>query len=307
MKTSTLATAVCLVLATSACNKPEPSSKIIAPGDTIAVVNGQPISKAAFDVLAEEVNERRGENKIPDDKILEELIKRELLSQDLLASGATKNPKLAARIENAERMMLSQAAAEAFIETVVITDEEAKKEYDQEVGAMQNTEYRARHILVDSEAEAKDIIAKLGKGEKFEALAKKYSKDPGSKDKGGELGWFNPKQMVESFSKAVMALKNGDTTQEPVQSQFGWHIINREESREQPPAPFDSVKDQLKGMIQSKKLQDKIGQLQSKATIERKQPQAAKDQAAAPKADAAKPEEDDKDDQGVASEKNATP
>ena len=215
-----------------------------------------------------------------------------------MASGAVKsNPKLAARIENAERMMLSQAAAEAFIETAQVSDEEAKKEYDQEVGAMQNTEYRARHILVDSEAEAKDIIAKLAKGEKFEALAKKYSKDPGSKDKGGELGWFNPKQMVESFSKAVMALNNGDTTQAPVQSQFGWHVINREESRDQPPAPFDAVKDQLKGMLQTKKLQDKIGDLQSKAKIERKLP-AASASPAAPAADAAKKAgENDQDDQ----------
>lgn len=301
MKTSTLGLAVAIVLATSACNKSEQSSKIIAPGDAVAVVNGQPISKAAFDVLSEEVNERRGENKIPDDKILEELIKRELLSQDLMASGAIKNPKLAARIENAERMMLSQAAAESFIETTQVSDEEAKKEYDQEVGAMQNTEYRARHILVDSEAEAKDVIAKLGKGEKFEALAKKFSKDPGSKDKGGELGWFNPKQMVEPFSKAVMALNNGDTTQEPVQSQFGWHVINREESRDQPPAPFDAVKDQLKGMLQTKKLQDKIGQLQSKAKIEKKLPAAAEAKpaaAAAPAADAAVQKDDDQDDQG---------
>jgi peptidyl-prolyl cis-trans isomerase C len=276
MKLTLLAAAVAATLATTGCGKSNSSAKVVAPGDVIAVVNGQPISKAAFDVLAEEVNERRGENKIPDDKILEELIKRELLSQDLMASGGTKDPKLAARIENAERMMLSQAAAEAFVETVVVTDEEAKKEYDQEVGSMQRTEYRARHILVDSEAEAKDLIARLSKGEKFEALAKKASKDPGSKDKGGELGWFSPQQMVEPFAKAVMALGNGETTQTPVQSQFGWHVITREESRDQPPAPFDTVKDQLKGMLQTKKLQDKIGELMSKAKIERKVPPAAK-------------------------------
>lgn len=289
MKISTLAAAVAVAVVATACGKSDTQPKIVATGDVIATVNGKPISKASFDILAEEVNERRGENKIPDEKIVDELIKRELLSQDLVTSDAIKDQKLAAKIENAERMLLSQAAAEVFIESAEVSDADLKKEYDDRVGPMQKTEYRARHILVDSEAEAKDIIAKLGKGEKFEALAKKFSKDPGSKDKGGELGWFNPQQMVEPFSNAVVALKNGETTQTPVQSQFGWHIITREESREQAPPPFDAVKDQLKSMVQTKKLQDKISALQAKAKIDRKAPAAAAAPApaAAPAKDAA--------------------
>jgi peptidyl-prolyl cis-trans isomerase C len=235
-------------------------------------VNGKPISKAAFEILSDEVNERRGENKVPDDKIIEELIKRELLSQEIAASGALKDPKFAAKIENAQRMMLSQAAAEQFIETVQVTDEDLKKEYDERVGPMKTAEYKAKHILVETEQAAKDIIAKLAKGEKFDALAKKLSKDPGSKDKGGDLGWFSPQQMVAPFSEAVIALKNGETTQTPVQSQFGWHVIQREESREQAPPPFDAVKDQLKNMVQTKKLQEHITALQTKAKVENKLP-----------------------------------
>lgn len=244
--------------------------EVVAVGESVAIVNGKPISKAAFEILAEEVNERRGDNKVPDDKIVEELIKRELLSQEIAASGLLKDPKFAAKIESAQRMLLSQAAAEEFIGKVEVSDEDLKKEYDQRVGPMKNTEYKAKHILVETEKEAKDIIAKLQKGEKFDALAKKLSKDPGSKDRGGDLGWFSPQQMVQPFSEAVMALKNGETTQAPVQSQFGWHVIQREESREQAPPPFDAVKDQLKSMIQTQKLQQHIADLQTKAKVENK-------------------------------------
>ena len=281
MKKYTLASAITLALLTAGCDKGSNTAQtvpgssapeVVAVGDVVATVNGKPISKAAFEILSDEVNERRGENKVPDDKIIEELIKRELLSQEIAASGAMKDPKFAAKIENAQRMMLSQAAAEQFIETVQVTDEDLKKEYDERVGPMKTAEYKAKHILVETEQAAKDVIAKLAKGEKFDALAKKFSKDPGSKDKGGDLGWFSPQQMVAPFSEAVIAMKNGETTQTPVQSQFGWHVIQREESREQAPPPFDAVKDQLKNMVQTKKLQEHMTALQTKAKVENKLP-----------------------------------
>lgn len=289
MSRYTLATAVTLALLAAGCEKSaDPSAvnqpkapaaaaaqapqAIVAVGEVVATVNGKPISKAAVEVLAQEVNERRGGNNIPEEKIVEELIKRELLSQEVAASGLMKDPKFAAKIENGQRMMLSQAAAEEFIGKVEVSDEELKKEYDERVGPMKTAEYKAKHILVETEKEAKDIIAKLTKGEKFDALAQKFSKDPGSKDKGGDLGWFSPQQMVPPFSEAVIAMKNGETTQTPVQSQFGWHVILREESREQAPPPFESVKDQLKNMVQTKKLQEHIANLQAKAKIENKLP-----------------------------------
>jgi len=300
MKKYTLASTITLALLTAGCDKGSNTAQtvpgssapeVVAVGDVVATVNGKPISKAAFEILSDEVNERRGENKVPDDKIIEELIKRELLSQEIAASGAMKDPKFAAKIENAQRMMLSQAAAEQFIETVQVTDEDLKKEYDERVGPMKTAEYKAKHILVETEQAAKDVIAKLAKGEKFDALAKKFSKDPGSKDKGGDLGWFSPQQMVAPFSEAVIAMKNGETTQTPVQSQFGWHVIQREESREQAPPPFDAVKDQLKNMVQTKKLQEHITALQTKAKVENKLPAKSADapKPAAPAPAGAKP------------------
>ena len=290
MKRIALIPAVGLTLLVAGCGQSENKGpQVVAAGDVVATVNGKAISKASFEILAQEVNERRGENKVPDDKIIDELIKRELLGQELLTADMAKDPQLAAKLENAERMMLSQAAAEEFIENAQVTEEDLKKEYDERVGAAGNSEFRARHILVETEAAAKDVIEKLGKGEKFEALAKKFSKDPGSKDKGGELGWFSPQQMVQPFSDAVATLKNGEVTKTPVQSQFGWHVIQREESREQPVPPFEAVKDQLRGMVQTRKLQDHLAKLQEKAKIEKKLPEAPKKEAEAPTAAPAVP------------------
>jgi peptidyl-prolyl cis-trans isomerase C len=249
-----------------------PAIAPVSAEEAVAIVNGKPISKATLQILKAEIGQRRGGASIPDDKIVDELIKRELLRQEAENSGLLKDPELAAKMENATRMALSQAAAEHFIKNVQVNDEVLKKEYEQRIGAMKQSEYKAKHILVEDEKTAKDIIAKLQKGEKFDVLAKKLSKDPGSKDKGGDLGWFNPQQMVPPFSQAVSGLKNGELTATPVQTQFGWHVIQREDSREQQPPAFDSVKDQIKSMLQSQKLQEHLADLQTKAKIENKLP-----------------------------------
>lgn len=253
---------------------PKPATSAAAPGtapaqaDPIALVNGKPISKAALDSMTSELAMRRGGGNIPGEKLVEQMIQREVLRQEAESQNLAKDPKYSARMENAQRMALSQIAVEHFMATVTVSEEEIKKEYDQRTGAMKSTEYKARHILLDSEKAAKDVIAKLKKGQKFDALAKKLSKDPGSKANGGDLGWFNPQQMVPPFSQAVIALKNGEMTETPVQSQFGWHVILREDARDQPPPPFDAVKDQFKSMLQSQKLQAHIAELMAKAKVE---------------------------------------
>lgn len=276
MKTYSLVAAIASVLVIAGCNnvgtdgQKGATSTTEAPTaeNSVAVVNGRPISRAAVDILSAELAQRRGDNGISEEKIIDELIKRELLRQEAEAQRLTNDPKYAARVENADRMVLSQIAAEHFINSAAISDEDLKKEYDQRVGSMKLTEYKARHILVDTEQAAKDVIKRLQKGEKFADIAKKVSKDPGSKGSGGDLGWFNPQQMVPPFANAVVALKNGELTQTPVQTQFGWHVILREDSRDQPPPPFDAVKDQLRSMMQTQRLQQHIGELKNKAKIE---------------------------------------
>ena len=256
-------------LLVSACNQGGSNSaaEVVAPGEAVATVNGRNISRASMNMLVEEVGQE-GQQKIPEDKIVDELIKRELLRQELIASDMLKDPQLAAKIENAQRMLLGQAAAEQYMRGLKFTDDELKKEYDEEVQGGGNAEFRARHILVDSEDQAKDIIAKIGKGEKFEALAKKQSKDPGSKEKGGELGWFSPQQMVQPFSQAVTALKDGEVTQAPVQTEFGWHVIQREESRQKTAPAFEVVKEQIDIALRRKTLTQHINELKAKAKVE---------------------------------------
>lgn len=266
---------------------------ITVGGDTSAVVNGKPISKLQVDARIAEVQQRQGANGVPEEKIIDELVSRELLRQEAEQQHLTKDPANAARVENALRMALSQMDAENYVKNAAVSDEEVKKEYETRINAMKLTEYKASHILVDSEASAKDILAKLAKGEKFDALAKKLSKDPGSKVNGGDLGWFNPQQMVPEFSQAVAALKNGETTQTPVKTQFGFHIIRRDDSRDQAPPPFDDVKNQIRSMLQTQKLQQHIAELNASAKIERAappaKPEAPTAAPAAPQAEPVKP------------------
>lgn len=259
--------------------------------DAVAVVNGKPISKESVTIMTTEIEQRRGPNSAPEDKIVDELISRELLRQEAEKQKLAQEPSNAARLENTLRIVLSQMEAEDFIKKVQVGDEELKKEYEQRVAAMKRTEYKARHILVEKEAEAKDIIAKLQKGAKFADLAKKLSKDPGSKDNGGDLGWFSAQQMVAPFSEAVAKLKNNETTAAPVQTQFGWHVILREDEREQAPPPFDQVKDQLKSMMQTQKLQEHIAELKKTAKIERTAPPKTEPPKPAEPAAGAAPEE----------------
>lgn len=273
---SLLAAAIASALVLTGCNEkgtssasPDAAAKpVVKPEDVVATVNGTPISKEAVAMLTAQ-QQRSSPTAASEDKVIDELISRELMRQEAEKQKLATQPEYAARLDSTMRFLMSQIAAEHFLKGINITDEDAKKEYDNRVSALKMTEFRARHILVDKEDAAKDILAKLQKGAKFEDLAKKLSKDPGSKDHGGELGWFSPQQMVKPFADAVASLKDGEIAQVPIQTQFGWHVIQREESREQQPPAFDQVKDQIKTMLQTQKLQQHVAELKAAAKIER--------------------------------------
>ncbi len=255
---------------------------------TVVIVNGQPISRALLQSIMSEMSQRSGGQGIPEDKVIDGLIARELLRQEAEKQNLAKDPTIAAKIENAGKEILVQASVENFRKTATVTEDELKKEYDTRVASMKNTEYKARHILLETEEAAKDVLAKLAKGAKFDELAKKLSKDPSAKQNAGELGWFNPQQMVPEFSAAVASLKNGETVTAPVKSQFGFHVIQREDSREQTPPPYDAVKEQFRNVLVGQKLQKHVEDLKASAKIERLTPptppptEEAKPQAAAP-------------------------
>ena len=235
--------------------------------DAVAVVNGQYISKATLKTLEDEIAQRSHGQTFPKEKLIEELIQRELLVQDALNKKLDQSPEVLEQIELAKRSLLSQAALKDFLQSHPVTDEEIKAEYEEKVGGDNSLEFKARHILVKTEDEAKKLIAELDKGGNFEELAKKHSTGP-SGPKGGDLGWFIASQMVAPFSEAVIALENGKYTTEPVETQFGWHVILREDARPQTVPPLAAVKEQLLPFLQRQKIQNMLETLRSQAKAE---------------------------------------
>jgi peptidyl-prolyl cis-trans isomerase C len=169
--------------------------------------------------------------------------------------------------ELSRRELLVNTYLQDFIKKNPVSEAATKAEYDKLKTQMGDKEYKARHILVATEAEAKDIIAQLGKGGNFDKIAKEKSSDPGSKDKGGDLGWFSPSGMVKPFSDATVGLKKGGVTQTPVQTQFGWHVIQLEDTRTAQPPAYDKVKDGLQKQLQQQKLEKVLTDLRAKAKV----------------------------------------
>lgn len=236
--------------------------------DAVASVNGQYISKFSLDALTTEVKKQSRGQVIPEDQLIDELVKRELLVQQAKSKHLGQTPEIQNRLVMMQNSLLSQLAIEDYIKANPVTDAELQAAYDKQISSTAAlTEFKARHILVKTEDEAKAIIAKLDKGGDFAELAKTESTGP-SKTKGGDLGWFSAKQMVEPFSKAVEQLENGKYTEAPVSTRFGWHVILREDSREQTPPPFDTVKAQLEPMVQREKLTAYLDSLTQGAQIE---------------------------------------
>lgn len=256
------------LLLAAGCTKAE--TPIDAAAKPVAVVNGTPISR---DVWALYIKTRHG-GKSPGDLTAEEQkdALEELIGMYAGAQEAEKQ-KLAvgepnARLELVGKSALAELLFKKYVEGVEPTEAELKAEYDARIAEAPKQEYHARHILVDDEALAKDLIAQLDKGASFEKLATDNSKD-GSSTEGGDLGWFNPGQMVKPFSDAVQQLEVGKYTATPVKSEFGWHVIKLEEKRATTPPPFESVKAQLGPMINQKKFEAHLKTLVSAATIER--------------------------------------
>ena len=240
----------------------------IAKSDAVAVVNGQYIPKSTLAELEKEIAERGHGQTFPKEKLIEELIQRELLVQDAIQKQLDKSAEVIAQLDSAKKTLLTQADVQNFIKANPVTDAEIKAEYDSKVAGENGTEYKARHILVKTEAEAKKLIAELDKGADFAKLANKNSLDAKESQNGGDLGWFVAGQMVAPFSEAVVKLEKGKYTKTPVQTQFGWHVILREDSRAQTPPPLEAVKEQLMPYLQRKKVQNMVETLRKQAKVE---------------------------------------
>jgi len=240
----------------------------ISKSDAVAVVNGQYIPKSTLAELEKEIAERGHGQTFPKEKLIEELIQRELLVQDAIQKQLDKSAEVIAQLDSAKKTLLTQADVQNFIKANPVTDAEIKAEYDSKVAGENGTEYKARHILVKTEAEAKKLIEELDKGADFAKLANKNSLDAKESQNGGDLGWFVAGQMVAPFSEAVVKLEKGKYTKTPVQTQFGWHVILREDSRAQTPPPLEAVKEQLMPYLQRKKVQNMVETLRKQAKVE---------------------------------------
>lgn len=239
-----------------------------AVAQNAAVVNGKSIPSARVDEVVAEMK-RQGQADSPQlrNQVRDELIMREIFMQEAQKQKLLERADIKLAIENARQRVVMSALAQEFIKKHPITDAEIQAEYDQAKAQQGGTEYRARHILVEKEDDAKAIIAKLKAGAKFEDLAKE-SKDPGSAANGGDLDWAPASQYVPEFSAALKALAKGQTTESPIKTQFGYHVIRLDDTRQAQFPPLDQVKQQVSEMIQQKKLGDYQKKLRESAKIQ---------------------------------------
>ena len=235
----------------------------------LAIVNGKAVPKERVETLKQQV-ERSGRPISPEmeNQIKEEVIAREIFMQEAQKRGLEATSDYKAQMELARQTILIRELFTDFQKNNPVTDAEIQAEYDKFVAANAGKEYKASHILVEKEDEAKAIIAALKKGGKFEEIAKKQSKDPGSGARGGDLDWANPSSYVPEFTEALVKLEKGKLTQTPVKSQFGWHIIRLDDVREAQLPKIDEVKPQIAQQLQQQKLAKFQEDLRAKAKVE---------------------------------------
>lgn len=239
-------------------------STSVATAETVATVNGAAIDSTIVDLYLVSRTQKPAADATPAEReaVIEELTDIYLLTTQPEAKALENDPAVKAQIELQSRGVVAQAVAADFLANNPATDEEILAEYEQQITMSPALQFKARHILVETQAAAADLITQLDDGADFAELAQTHSTGPTGPN-GGDLGWFSPEQMVKPFSDAVAALDDGAHTSEPVQTQFGWHVILREESRENQPPTLESVRDVIKQRIEQTKFQGYIEQLRA--------------------------------------------
>lgn len=240
-----------------------------AEDKSAAMVNGVSIPQARIDMRVKDAV-AQGQADTPDLRkaVREQMINIEVLSQAAKKDGLDKTPDVVEQTQLAKDSVLVSAYVQNYAKSHPITDDQLKQEYDKLKARLGDKEYKVSHILVGTEAEAKAIIAELGKKGNFAKIAKEKSKDAGSAPHGGELGWAVPSNYVPPFADAMIALKKGSYTKQPVQTQFGWHVIKMDDIRPLKVPTFEEVKPQIQQRLQQEAIQGMIADLRSKAKIE---------------------------------------
>ncbi|MFZ0497732.1 MAG: peptidylprolyl isomerase [Steroidobacteraceae bacterium] len=245
------------------------SSPAATSSPTVATVDGTPISRDLYEFYIKGVTGKTSSDLSPEQRsqALDNLIRAQLIAHEAMQEGLDKQPDTAQLMRMERLNILEQALSQKFLAGKAPTDDQLKAEYDAEVAKMPSTEYHARHILVATQPFADKIIQRLKAGEKFEDLAKAESMDS-SKTNGGDLGWFTLDHMVKPFADAVSGLKVGQYTVVPVQTQYGWHVIQLLGTRPVSPPPFDQVKQRLGQVVEAKQFRNYTDGLLKQAQVE---------------------------------------
>jgi peptidyl-prolyl cis-trans isomerase C len=262
---------VTFLLTLIACSSKDAAQTAAPATDAVAAtVNGAPISERLVQSMLKQRSDLgREASAEARSGFIDRLAMQLVVSQEAVKKGLDKAPEVLDQMDLIKQSVLVDAFVKDYFKSNPISDDALKAEYEKLKAQTGGTEYKARHILVEKEADAKDIIAKLNKNPKaFEALAKEKSKDSASKVNGGDLGWFDPRGMIPEFSAAVAKLAKGKFTEEPVKSQFGYHVILLEDTRPKQFQPLEQIKAQLTQQLQEQNLKKLFDEMKAKAKIE---------------------------------------
>jgi peptidyl-prolyl cis-trans isomerase C len=260
-----------VTLAALAACQPKTASTAADTSPPVATVNGTPISRDFYEFYIKGITGGKSSADLTAQQrnlALDNLIRARLVGEEAAKQGLDKSGDTLYLLELTRLNVLQQAVQERYLKDRKPTEQELRAEYETQIAAAPKIEYHARHILVATEPFAQKIIERLDKGEKFDVIAKAESMDS-SKNNGGDLGWFTPERMVPEFSGAVIALKPGEYTHKPVQTQFGWHVIQLLDTRELTPPQFDQVRQRIEQAVLAKKFRMYSDELMHNAKIER--------------------------------------
>lgn len=253
---------------TPAATEHEASTASVSEEDTLATVNGSPITKEDVVAFMQVKQQTQPQAQMNPGLLLNEMINTQLLVQEAEQKGLQDSDEVKRLLKMQRAATLVSVLVREYLDNLELSDEELKKEYDAQIAGVDKQEFKASHILLETKDEAKKVIGEVkADGSNFAELAKKYSTGPSGKE-GGELGWFSVRSMVPEFSDAVKAMKKGDISKEPVQSEFGWHVIYLEDVRDIKLPSFEDSMERLKLIVAQRKLQEHIAELREKADIQ---------------------------------------
>jgi len=239
-----------------------------AADEPVAVVNGKPITLKTYEFFLRQLQAERPNANLAGNRqlVINELVNRELIYQDAVKKKLDKDPEVAFALEQLRKNTMIQANVGKVANGVDVSDAKLKKEYDEKIVPADISEYKARHILLKTEADAKAVIKELDGGAVFSDVAKAKSTGPTGPE-GGDLGWFKAGQMVPPFAQALAKMKKGTYSKQPVQTQFGWHVILLEDTRKATPPKFEDVKPQLANMMRGQQVNAYIENLRKNAMV----------------------------------------